>query len=117
VNNVAPTATISNNGPISAGGGVAVALTNPVDPSSVDTSAGFHCSFRAEQQRSGQHLRRCRHQRQHHLHVPSSGTYTVYGRISTKDNGFTDYTTTISVTPVVTSTLTLSKRNRRLAHQ
>jgi len=70
VNNVAPTATIQQQRPISAGGGVAVALTNPVDPSSVDTSAGFHCSFAQSSSGLASTYAAAGNQRQHHLHVP-----------------------------------------------
>src|SRR5207247_227484 len=45
VNNVAPTATISNNGPVTYGQSFTVSLTYPFDPSSTDTTAGFHYAF------------------------------------------------------------------------
>ena len=45
VRNVAPTADISNDGPIDEGGSATVSLTNPSDPSSDDTTAGFHYAF------------------------------------------------------------------------
>src|ERR671935_614164 len=45
VNNVAPTATFSATSPISEGSSSTLSFTSPSDPSSVDTSAGFHYSF------------------------------------------------------------------------
>jgi len=61
---VAPTATIGNNGPINEGSSVTVALTNPVDPSSVDTAAGFHYSFAQASGGLATTLRWCGHQQQ-----------------------------------------------------
>ena len=43
--NVAPTADITNDGPIDEGGSATVSLTNPFDPSSEDTTAGFRYAF------------------------------------------------------------------------
>src|SRR5207244_13013782 len=45
VNNVAPTATFGNNGPINEGQSFALTLTGPQDASSADTAAGFTYSF------------------------------------------------------------------------
>src|SRR5207248_2002415 len=45
VRNVAPTATFSNNGPINEGGSATVSFTSPSDPSTADTSAGFHYAY------------------------------------------------------------------------
>ncbi len=45
VNNVAPTATLANNGPINEGGSVNVSFSDQLDPSNADTAAGFHYAF------------------------------------------------------------------------
>jgi hypothetical protein len=45
VNDVAPTATVTNNGPVNAGSPVTVSFSNPTSPSQLDTNAGFHYSF------------------------------------------------------------------------
>src|SRR5262249_32460600 len=45
VNNVAPTATLSNNVVITYGQTATVSFSNQFDPSSVDTAAGFHSWF------------------------------------------------------------------------
>src|SRR2546425_12788762 len=45
VANVAPTATLSNNGPVNEGSPATISFSAPFDPSSADTSAGFHYAF------------------------------------------------------------------------
>src|SRR5205085_10041709 len=42
---VAPTATLSNDGPIFEGSSPTISFSNQSDPSSADTSAGFHYAF------------------------------------------------------------------------
>src|SRR5207244_6273040 len=46
VNNVAPTATFTNNGPVNEGSNINLSLDSPSDPSSVDTAAGFEYRFK-----------------------------------------------------------------------
>ena len=45
VNNVAPTATLSNNGPVNEGSPATVTFSSQFDPSSADTTAGFHYAY------------------------------------------------------------------------
>src|SRR4029077_14070510 len=45
VDNVAPIATLSNNGPIDEGASVAVSFTGTSDPLPIDTAAGIRYSF------------------------------------------------------------------------
>src|SRR5207245_9984410 len=45
INNVAPTATLSNNGPVNEASPVTVSFSSQLDPSAADTSAGFHYTF------------------------------------------------------------------------
>ena len=45
VNNVAPTASLSNNGPVNEGSPVTVSFASPSDASPADVQAGFHYSF------------------------------------------------------------------------
>src|SRR2546425_481020 len=99
VNNVAPTATISNSGPVTEGSLGTISLSGPFDPSSADTTAGFHYAFDC----SGGSLDAATY--------ASSGTSpsanctyddgpsspTASARILDKDGGFTDYTTTVTV--------------------
>src|SRR3989442_721664 len=99
VNNVAPTATLSNGGPGNEGRPRQISLSGPFDPSSADTTAGFHYAFDC----SGGSLAAATY--------ASSGTSpsanctyddgpsspTASARILDKDGGFTDYTTTVTV--------------------
>src|SRR5205085_8458230 len=45
VANVAPTATLSNDGPVNEGSSATISFSNQLDPSSADTGAGFHYAF------------------------------------------------------------------------
>src|SRR5207245_4974857 len=45
VANLAPTATLGNNGPVNEGSAATISFSAPFDPSSADTSAGFHYAF------------------------------------------------------------------------
>src|SRR5204862_4218580 len=45
VNNVAPTATLSNNGPVNEGSPVTVSFAGQFDPSPADTTATFHYAY------------------------------------------------------------------------
>ena len=49
VNNVSPTAVLSNSGPVNAGAPVLVSFSNPSDPSPTDTAAGFRYSIALSQ--------------------------------------------------------------------
>ena len=111
VNNVAPTATLSNGGAVNEGSTGSVSFSNQFDPSSDDTSAGFRYAFdfdnngtfdsgNGSYSGSGTSASAT---------VPASfladgpATRTVKGRIIDKDGGFTDYTTTITVNNVAPS--------------
>jgi hypothetical protein len=107
VNNVAPTATLSNNGPINEGGSATVSFSGQADPSSADTSAGFHYAFSctngllaaSDYGNSGTSASTS-------CPFAENGSYTVKGRIIDKDNGYTEYTTTVvvnNVNPVINS--------------
>ena len=104
VNNVAPTATFGNNGPVSEGTAVTVTFSSPTDPSSTDVAAGlrysYSCSNNPAQLTSYASATTspsttCTFQ--------DNGTFPVLGRIIDKDGGFTDYTTNVSVTNVAPS--------------
>jgi len=103
--NVAPTADISNDGPIDEGGSATVSLTNASDPSSEDTAAGFRYAFSCTNDAlpstyadaDSSHSTTCSY--------PDDGSYTVSGRIFDKDDGYSDYTTNVvvhNVAPTVT---------------
>src|SRR6185436_8409279 len=99
VNNAAPTATLSNNGPVDEGLPATVSFTNQLDPSNADTAAGFHYAYScsngslagATYAGSGtSDSTSCTYD-----DGPSS--HTVKARIIDKDGGFTEYTTTVAV--------------------
>jgi hypothetical protein len=95
VNNVAPTATFSNTGPVNEGTSFQLSLTSPQDPSSADTTAGFTYAFDCG---SG-----------YGMFGPSNtatcpttdnGTRNVKGKIRDKDGGVSEYTGTVTVNNV-----------------
>jgi Ca2+-binding RTX toxin-like protein len=100
VNNVAPTATLSNDGPVDEGSPAAVTFTNPFDPSTADTAAGFHYSFATDPSQLAATYAAAGVASTTTFTFANSGSYTVYGRILDKDNGYTDYQTTVTVNSV-----------------
>ena len=99
VNNVAPTATFGNGGSVNEGSPATVSFTSQFDPSSADTTAGFHYAYDcADGDLSG-------------ATYAGSGTsasatctyddgpssHTVKARIIDKDGGFSEYTTSVTV--------------------
>jgi hypothetical protein len=100
VNNVAPTATLANNGPVNEAGSAGISFSNPSDPSSADTAAGFHYSFALAAANLAGTYAAGGSVSSASFTFDDNGSYTVYGRILDKDNGFTDYTTTITVNNV-----------------
>ncbi len=108
VNNVPPTATFGNDGPVASGSPVTVSMTNPFDPSSADTSAGFHYSFATTSAGLAATYGAAGASSSAPFTFNATGTYTVYGRIFDKDNGFTDYTTSVSVINTAPTNLTLN---------
>jgi extracellular elastinolytic metalloproteinase len=109
VNNTSPTATLTNGGSVPEGSAGLVTLTNQFDPSPVDTTAGFHYSYDFNNDGTwdlGDGTYAGSAGVGASVPVPGAflpdgpGTYTVKARIIDKDGGFTDYTTTITVTNV-----------------
>jgi hypothetical protein len=105
VKNVAPSATLSNGGAVSEGNAGSVSFSGQSDPSTADTTAGFHYAYDFDNDGtfevgdgsytgSGSAASSA---------VPASfladgpGSRMVRGRIIDKDDGFTDYTTTITI--------------------
>ena len=103
VNNVAPTATLGNNGPVNEGSSATVSFSGPADVSSADTTAGFKYSFfdcanntanlALDYATAGASASTS-------CTFNDNGTYTVAGRIFDKDDGYTDYTTSVTVNNV-----------------
>ena len=102
VNNVAPTASLANNGPIAEGSSGTVTFSGQADASSVDQTAGFTYSYDFDNNGTFEIAGSASAS----ATVPAAyladgpGSRTVRGRIIDKNNGFTDYTTTISITNV-----------------
>jgi hypothetical protein len=96
VNNVAPTAALSNNGPIAEGGTATISFTNVVD-FSTDDFATLHYSFALQQNGLANSYGSAGTPSSAAFAGLEEGTYVVYGRIFNEDNSFNDYTTTVSV--------------------
>jgi len=101
VANVAPTASLQNNGPVNVGSWIVVSFTNPADPSTADTAAGFHWSGGfAEQGLAASYATAPGEFGPNGaigiFHSPA-GTYTWYCRIFDKDGGYNTYSTTFTV--------------------
>ena len=101
VNNVAPTATFNNNGPVNQGSDINLSLTAPSDPSSVDTAAGFEYAFDCGSGYSGWSTTAT-------TGCPTydNGTRNVKGKIRDKDFDESEYTALVTinnVAPVVTA--------------
>jgi hypothetical protein len=101
--NVAPTATFGNNGPVNEGSAFTLSLTNPSDPSSADTAAGFQYAFDC-----GDGAGYSAFGASNTASCPTSdnGTRSVGGKIQDKDGGITPYTGSVTVNnalPVVSA--------------
>jgi len=98
--NVPPTADISNSGPIDEGSTATVSLTNPLDPSSDDTSAGFRYSFSCDGGSLPDTYAAADASNSANCTFHDDGAYPVSARIFDKDDGYTDYSTTVHVNNV-----------------
>lgn len=100
VRNLAPTATLSNSGPVNLGSTGAVSFTSALDASSVDQAAGFRYSYDFNNDGTFE-LGDSTSSTATVLasYLSAAGTRVVRGRIKDKDGGFTDYTTTITINP------------------
>jgi hypothetical protein len=101
VTNVAPTATFNAPAVANAGANFSVSLTSPLDPSSVDTSAGFKYAFDC-----GTGYGAPGSSNTGSCTAPGSGPVTVKGKIQDKDGGFTEYSRSVKI--ILGSTLTLA---------
>jgi hypothetical protein len=96
VNNVNPTATFSATSPVNEGDDIDLSLTDPFDPSSADTTAGFGHAFDCDTSdgnpfidNAGDSTESCS--------TADSGSRGVAGRISDKDGGSTSYSTDVTI--------------------
>ena len=102
VNNVRPSATFRNNGPVNEGSSINLSLTSPSDPSSVDTTTGFKYAFDC-----GSGYNTLSAVSNAACATNDNGMRILKGKIQDKDGGFTEYTATVmvnNVAPTVTVT-------------
>jgi len=95
--NVAPTAVIGNDGRIDEGGSATVSLTNASDPSADDTAAGFHYAFSCTNGALPTTYAAAGTTDSVVCPFADDGSYTVSARIFDKDDGYTDYSSTVVV--------------------
>ena len=107
VGNVAPTATLSNNGPVNEGSAATVSFTTPIDPSLADRTSGFHYSYALTSSGLSSSYAAALDGASKAFTFDDNGTYAIFGRIFDKDGGFTDSTTMVIVNNVA-PTATLS---------
>jgi RHS repeat-associated protein len=113
VQNVAPTATLFNSGPVDEGGTATVSFADPFDASPVDTAAGFRYSYDFDNDGTFEITDSAAAS----VVVPAAylddgpGSRTARARIRDKDGGFTDYTTTIALRNVA-PTVSVTAPNR-----
>jgi hypothetical protein len=106
--NVAPTGSLGNNGPKDEGSAVTISFSSVMDPSSVDTAAGFKYSYSCGNDTSALATTYAAASSSASTTCTfadeGTGSYTVAGRVFDKDNGYSDYATLVTVTnanPVV----------------
>ena len=95
--NVPPTADIGNDGPIDEGGTATVSLTNPFDPSSDDTAAGFHYAFSCDNGTLPTTYADADTSSSKQCTFHDDGSQVVSARIFDKDDGYTNYSSTVVV--------------------
>src|SRR2546425_161962 len=107
VNNVAPTAALTNNGPVAEGNAATVSFGSQSDPSSADTAAGFHYAFACDNSSlAGATYAGSGASASTTCTFNDNGSFTVRGRIIDKDGGSSEYTTVMTVNNVApTATL------------
>jgi hypothetical protein len=107
VGNVAPTASLGNDGPIEEGGSATISFADQLDPSSADAATlryafdcgGVEANLPAAYDDAGEEAATS-------CSFADNGSYTVVARIFDKDGGHTTYSTDVAVAnalPVVTS--------------
>jgi PKD repeat protein len=101
VSNVAPTATVSNNGPVNTNTNVSINFANQADVSSADVAAGFRYSFDFDNNGTWEVTDSTTASAT--TQYATAGNKTVRARIKDKDGAFTDYTTTVAVNGVPTA--------------
>ena len=116
VSNVAPTATLSNNGPVEPGASVTVSFVDPTDASSEDLLAGLRYSLATSQSALATSYATAGETGSQTFTFAETGTYTVYGRVFDKDGGSRDLTTEVHVLVASTTTLVASTNPSLVGH-
>lgn len=103
VANVAPTGTLLAGPVVYVGEASSVSFTGVADASSVDLNAGLRYSFDFNNDGDFDDVGDVTDADigTASYAYATAGTYTVWGRVSDKDGGFTDYTTSVTVQPAV----------------
>ncbi len=96
MSNVNPTAVFSNSGPVTVGQAVTASFVGQFDPSAVDTAFGFRYSYDFTNDGTWEVANSTGATAA--TTFTQAGTYTVRGRITDKDGGFSEYTSTVTVT-------------------
>src|SRR5262249_20361281 len=84
ITNTAPTATLSNNGPVNEGSAVTVSFAGASDPSGADMQTGFHYSFASSADGLASSYAAAEASASAPFTFDDNGSYTVYGRIFDK---------------------------------
>jgi hypothetical protein len=103
LSNVAPTATFTAPSSVDEGSPIAVSLTNPVDPSTVDVAAGLKYAFDCG---DGTGYGALGSATSASCPTTDNGIRTVKGKIQDKDGDFTEYSKTVEVKNVAPTILT-----------
>ncbi|MFN2547890.1 MAG: PKD domain-containing protein [Myxococcales bacterium] len=104
--NVAPAATLSNSGPVGEGAPATVSFSNPFDPSTADTLAGFRYTFACAGTLAGSSYATGGVTPSASCTFPDQGTFSVIARVFDKDGGFTESSTSVVVENVAPSVTT-----------
>jgi PKD repeat protein len=100
VRNVAPTAAISNNGPVGEGNPVNVVLSGASDASAADAVALRYVFSSSAATRDAATFATGSAADAQSFTFNDNGVYTVYARILDKDGGYSDYQTDVTVSDV-----------------
>ena len=98
VDNVAPTASLGNGGPVDEGSPATITFSGASDPSSADTSAGFRYTFDCDGTNDlAASYAAADAPDNTTCTFNDNGSFTVFGRIFDKDDGYTQYSTVVTV--------------------
>jgi hypothetical protein len=106
--NVKPTASLGNNGPVEEGSPATISFSGQSDPSSDDTAAGFHYAYSCTNGSlaTATYANSADTTGSTSCTYYDNGVYTVKARIIDKDDGYSEYTTDVTVNnadPSITS--------------